>query len=319
MPADTFDNVHGQFPIGFQIWHTGNPEEFNEIYADVYDSKSELLGKKLVTAYKDCRYIIEWLRLYYDKQNEHLAYIRFLGTDFQNNNGVFITLTPSDNDIKQVKGTWITRTNVNQMFVYFAVRLCIEQTWLNDRDQFLFPISEWKEDPEFQSNCLVFTLFHGQNRVSCQYGINHFIPFTELEVNARDNFSSHFMSDYILGRLSEDSIKPQIQDLFMAAEPLVSSDINPLVFSLEAQDVMDAGRELWRYYHQQENSNPDASFYDIRLHFQGTKVSKLGKVQMNSESPDAKYTALLSDLRKKQKVLASKIEAKVYEYGFLKK
>ena len=319
VPADTFDNVHGQFPIGFQIWHTGNPEEFNEIYADVYDSKSELLGKKLVTAYKDCRYIIEWLRLYYDKQNEHLAYIRFLGTDFQNNNGVFITLTPSDNDIKQVKGTWITRTNVNQMFVYFAVRLCIEQTWLNDRDQFLFPISEWKEDPEFQSNCLVFTLFHGQNRVSCQYGINHFIPFTELEVNARDNFSSHFMSDYILGRLSEDSIKPQIQDLFMAAEPLVSSDINPLVFSLEAQDVMDAGRELWRYYHQQENSNPDASFYDIRLHFQGTKVSKLGKVQMNSESPDAKYTALLSDLRKKQKVLASKIEAKVYEYGFLKK
>ncbi len=320
VPADTFDNVNGQFPIGFQIWHTGNPEEFTEIYADVYDSKSELLGKKLVSAYKGNRYIVDWLRQYYDKQNEHLAYIRFLGTDFQNNNGVFITLAPSDNDLKQVKGTWITRINFIQMFVYLSVRLCMEQNWLNDRDQFLFPNDEWKEDTEFQSNCLAFALFHSQNRVSCQHGINHFIPFTEMDVNAKDSFSSHFMSDYICGSLSKDSTKPQKQDLFMAAESLILPGYNiPLVFSIEAQNVMDSGRELWRYYHQQEDSIPDASFYDIRLYFQGTKVSKSGKVQMNPISTDPRYNELLTDLKKKQKILASKIEAKVYEYGFLKK
>ena len=303
VPADTFDNVNGQFPIGFQIWHTGNPEEFTEIYADVYDSKSELLGKKLVSAYKGNRYIVDWLRQYYDKQNEHLAYIRFLGTDFQNNNGVFIT-----------------RINFIQMFVYLSVRLCMEQNWLNDRDQFLFPNDEWKEDTEFQSNCLAFALFHSQNRVSCQHGINHFIPFTEMDVNAKDSFSSHFMSDYICGSLSKDSTKPQKQDLFMAAESLILPGYNiPLVFSIEAQNVMDSGRELWRYYHQQEDSIPDASFYDIRLYFQGTKVSKSGKVQMNPISTDPRYNELLTDLKKKQKILASKIEAKVYEYGFLKK
>ena len=82
---------------------------------------------------------------------------------------------------------------------------------------------------------------------------------------------------------------------------------------------MNAGRELWRYYHQQDNSIPDASFYDIRLYFQGTKVSKSGKTQMNSDSNDTKYIELLGDLKKKQKVLASKIEVKVYEYGFLRK
>ena len=93
---------------------------------------------------------------------------------------------------------------------------------------------------------------------------------------------------------------------------------SPLVFSPEAQAVMDAGKELWRYYHKQPNANPNASFYDIRLYFQGTKTNKSGKVQMNTESQDATYTELITDLRQKLKNLAKRIEPKVYEYGFLK-
>ncbi len=318
VPADTFDNVKGQFPVGFQIWHTDCPEEFTEIYADVYSAKGELLGKKLVTAYKGSRYIIEWLRQYYDKKNERLAYLRFLGTDFQHSKDVFITLHPYKTDLEQVKGNWVTANNIIPMFVYYAVRHCIEATWLNDRDQFLFPNNGWKEDKEFQGDCLAFTLFHGQNRISCQHGTNHFIPFTELEVNARDNFSSHFMSDFIMGRLDEGSTKPVMQDLFMAAEPL-SGYNEPITFSPEARVVMDAGRELWRYYHSQEKAVPNASFYDIRLYFQGTKTTQIGKTQMNPDSSDAHYTALIATLRQEQKHLASRIAAKVYDYGFLKK
>lgn len=84
---------------------------------------------------------------------------------------------------------------------------------------------------------------------------------------------------------------------------------------------MDAGRELWCYYHQQPiaKERPNASFYDIRLYFQGTKTTKSGKQQMNTESNDPTYTALIADLRQKQKELAKQIEEKVYEYGFLKK
>ncbi len=318
VPANTFDNVNGQFPIGFQIWYTGTEEYFEQTTADIYDAKGNLMGKKSLYSYDDDLLIINWLRQYYNKEEEHYAYLRYLGTDFQNNKGVFITLSPSDNDLKQVKGTWITQNNIIPMCVYFAVRLCIEATWLNDRDQFLFPNDGWKEDREFQSDCLAFTLFHGQNRISCQHGRNHFIPFTELEVNARDNFSSHFMSDFIMGRLDEGSTKPVMQDLFMAAEPLPGYN-EPITFSPEAQAVMDAGRELWRYYHRQENAVPDASFYDIRLHFQGTKTTKSGKEQMNPDSKDANYTVLIATLRQKQKCLASKIATKVFEYGFLKK
>lgn len=80
---------------------------------------------------------------------------------------------------------------------------------------------------------------------------------------------------------------------------------------------MDAGLELWRYYHQQENVNPNASFYDIRLHFQGTKLTKSGKEQMNPDSTDEHYTQLITELRRHLRLLATKIESKVYEYGFL--
>ncbi|MDY6439039.1 MAG: hypothetical protein SPK85_08010 [Prevotella sp.] len=323
VPANTFDNVNGNFPIAFQIWQTGTEEYFQEIEADVYDAKGEYLGKKSIHSYDNDYFIIEWLRNYYDKTGEHYAYIRYLGTDFQNNNGVFITLHPSVNDLKQVKGTWITPKNVIPTCIYFSVRLCIEATWLNDRDQFLYPNEGWEKDMEFQTNCLVYALFHGQNRISCEHGVNHWIPFTEAEVNAQEKFESHFMSDYLRGKHIPSKVPSCAEgELFADRQtPTNTPEPQKLQFSPEAQAVMDAGRELWSYYHQQPiaKERPNASFYDIRLYFQGTKTTKSGKVQMNTESKDATYTSLITNLRQKQKELAKIIEPKVYEYGFLKK
>ena len=336
VPASTFDNVKGDFPIGFQIWHTGTEEYFKQAEADVYDTKGEYIGKKNLYSYDEDLFIINWLRQYYNKKEKHYAYLRYLGTDFQNNKGVFITLKPSDNDLKQVKGNWITPNNIIPMLIYFAVRLCIEADWLNDRDQFLYPNSDWQTDTEFQADCLVYTLFHGQNRISSEHGTNHWIPFTEDEVNAKEKFESHFISDFIHGRIKKtvrteeeqkefekNSKNYHVADVF--EEPTTTTTLldgtTPLNLSNQAKAVMDAGRELWRYYHQQPiaKDKPNASFYDIRFYFQGMKTTKNGKQQMNTESNDPKYTALINDLRQKQKELAKQIETKVYKYGFLKK
>lgn len=46
---------------------------------------------------------------------------------------------------------------------------------------------------------------------------------------------------------------------------------------------------------------------------------KSGKVQMNTESTDQRYTEFVKTLRERLKTLAAKIEPKVYEYGFLKR
>ena len=195
-----------------------------------------------------------------------------------------------------------------------VLRKVISPTWYNDRDQYIHPNNKWSEDIIFQSDCLVYALY--VNTISSQYGINHWIPFTEEEVGAQECFKSHFMNDYISGR--HHIVHNNNTDLFSFEEENPRSDL-VIQFSTEATAVMDAGRELWRYYHVQPNANPNASLYDIKMHFQGTKTLKSGKVQMNSNSDDTHYTELIGNLRLSLKLLAARIEPKVYEYGFLKR
>jgi len=47
--------------------------------------------------------------------------------------------------------------------------------------------------------------------------------------------------------------------------------------------------------------------------------TKNDKGRMNPDSSDDRYTELLKNLRQQLKVLAKKIEPKVYEYEFLKR
>ena len=306
IPANTFDNVNGDFPIGFHIWQTSTKDAFTHILADVYDRNGNLISKKGLYAPIKNRLLMDWLKTQHDKTSGRIAYLRMLGSDMQNNNGVFLTTTPSDSDLKQRKTCNVTSNNIASICVYFTIRHCIEATWLNDRDQFLFPNNDWETDKEFQTDCLVYTLFHGQNRISVKGGTNHWIPFTEQEVDAKEKFTSHFMTDYIQGKIKSNA--PEQTDIWEQTQ-----ERQPLRFSPEAQAVMDAGRELWHYYHAQPDANPDASLYDIRLYFQGTNA----KGKMNADSDDERYMELIVALRQQLKRLAKKIEPKVYEYGFL--
>ena len=268
------------------------------------------------------------------KAHTHESYLppRYLGAfdednpknDFQHQSQVFFI--NKKEQLPTPRGWWITQNNLIPMCIFVSVRKVIEATWLNDRDQFLYPNDGWKNDREFQNNCLVFTLFSNSNNIQSQHGTNHWIPFSEEEVGAQDNFESHFMHDFIMGKAKTK--KPQqdaaVQNLFAGQDDQTTdrscfTPTEPLKFSQEAQTVLNAGRELWRYYHKQAGANPNASYYDIKMHFQGTKTTKSGKVQMNSTSEDATYNALLADLRQSMKLLAAHIEPKVYDYGFLKK
>jgi hypothetical protein len=216
---------------------------------------------------------------------------------------IFVDNEEKENWKKGGRRTRISAENLIHASIYFSVRHCIKATWLNDRDQFLFPNDDWKNDKKIQNDCFTFTLF--SNNIKSKYGTNHWIPFTEQEVDAIEKFESNFMNDFINGKIKNQSNN----DLF---EPQTNGP--PLVFSPEATDVMNAGRELWRYFHKQPNCNVNASLYDIREHFQGR--NEAGK--MNNKSSDETYMQLISDLRLKLKKLAEKIEPKVYEYEFLK-
>lgn len=306
VPANSFDNVKGHFPIGFFIWDLNNKNYIKTIKSDVYDTHS-FTGEKVIHTYEKGRFIIDWLRNYYDKKGVNIGYLRVNGPDIQNNLGVFLTNLPSENDFKKHFIYNITNKNLFPMAVYFAVRHSIEPTWLNDRDQYSYPFIDFENDTEFRNNCLVYTLFQGQNKISSKSGTNHWIPFTEYEVASREKFESNFMTDFIAGKIKHDVVS----DLFNTAN---NERTTALEFSSEAKALFDAGRKLWRYYHEQPGCNVNASLYDIREHFQGR--DEAGK--MNNTSDDETYMSLIRELRDCTRFLAKKIEPKVYEYGFLK-
>lgn len=296
VPWNTFDNVSWQFPIGFFIWNWEKGESFKNIQADVFDKNWEYIWIKNIATDNDKKRINERAKKYSQEniiwKNDVLLLwnIHSNWNDFQHQWDCFI-------DNTWIKKTfwwlhlWINNYNFVVCCILLSVRICIEATRLNDRDQFLRPKDERENDIEFQNDCLAFTLFHWQNRItSRETWVNHRIPFTENEVNAREKFASHFMTDFLKGR----------------------------EFSPEAKDVFDAWKKLWTYYHE-NCSNSDylanASLYEIREYFQWRN----DKWIMNNKSDDEKYMELIWNLREKLKILWDKIAEKVYEYEFLKR
>jgi hypothetical protein len=308
-PATTHDNCSGEYPICLFIWDLAVKNDFPEkVPCDVFNENEEYEGVKTFYSYHGKKYIIDWLRESYDKKDS-IGFLRINGNDFQHQDGINILSIPTERDAKKHMTPTITQNNLTQFCIYFSARLCISATWLNDRDQFLYPNDGWKTDKEFQNDCLIYALFHGQNKIKSREGVNHWIPFTEAEVNCKKRFESRFMSDFISGKTTP----PPDSDAAASLDGKNPQKQSPLKFSSEASAVFDAGRELWKYYHNQSNANANASFYEIREHFQGRKANG----NMNTKSADSKYNELIGALRDIMKILAKKIEPKVYEYGFL--
>jgi hypothetical protein len=285
--ADTFDNVSGKFPIGFTVWNLDGKRFPEFIEVDVVEEGRLEKGYKKKFWDDFNRSINHWIKKFNYGAERNLGLMIMDAPDFQKLHQPFLTL---------VKGTRhsafysFTAKNIMEGCIYFAARLCVEPTWLNDRDQFYYPDNNWTEDTEFHANCLVFTLFHAQNRISSNDGANHWIPFTPEQVDAKEKFESNFMSDFLKDK----------------------------TLSAEAQSVYNAGLDLWKYYHAKIKNNHtasvNASFYDIRLYFQGRN----DKGTMNSKSADETYNRLLETLKGALKALTLKIQPKVYQYGFLK-
>jgi len=303
VPADTFDNVKGDFPIGFFVWDTSKNEIFEKTTADVYDKKGNFIGTKGITNYDNSKYISNWLEVNSKNiSNKYIGHLASVGNDFQNQRMIFVDNEEKENWKKGGRHTRISAENLICASIYFAVRKVIPATWLNDRDQFLFPLENWKTDTEFQNDCLTYTIFN--TNVQSRFGINHWIPFKENEVNAKEKFASNFMTDYINGKLKTNNSTNLFDNK--------TAEDKPLQFSNEAKSVFNAGRELWLYYNSYNATIPNASLYDIREFFQGRNEQG----RMNAKSDDKKYTELIGELRNNLNLLADKRNQKCTNMNF---
>jgi hypothetical protein len=118
--------------------------------------------------------------------------------------------------------------------------------------------------------------------------VNHFIPYTEKEVNAPDRFESDFMVQYMRGKK----------------------------FSKEVNVVLAEGKKLWQAYFAHTDvhtvreelklNRPDVGWYQIRKALQARNES--------GDFPPVSFKAFESAY----KSLTEKLQPMVYELGFLK-
>ncbi|EAH9986814.1 hypothetical protein E0F82_01750 [Campylobacter upsaliensis] len=332
-PAYTFDNVKGNFPIGFLVWDLAQSQIIKSITLDIFNDSGAGLGKKKYYTKNNKTMLSNFGKKTIENNELLLGHFTAKGNDFQNQNGVFIENIERQRAKSGGVHIIITPYNLMQISISYSVRHCIKATWINDRDQFLAPNKKWEKDTEFQNDCLIFMLFHAQNRITAKEGINHFIPFSEKDLNAAEAFESHFMLEFIQGKIKqEQSLRGggEAKQTKKAVQPSLSPEFNetqnssfiptkPLIFSDEAKEVLQAAKELFKHYHEQakdkENYNPNTALYDIKAHFQG--FNDKGKMNSPQKADDEYYKQKLGELNYTLKNLAKKIEVKVYEYEFL--
>ncbi len=318
-PAFSFDNVQGKFPIGFLVWNTGIKQKIKKVKVDVFDEKNQRQKKKnFYNLNGHAKSINQWIKEFDNKKISNiLGFMENPTPDFQNCKYLCIL---NKHGTRHNNYYAFNPENLLIGCVYFAVRQALRANWLNDRDQFLYPNKKFKKDKEFHYDSFIFALFHNQNRISQKESVNHFIPFSEKELNVQQSFESHFLIDFMAGKIKpdNDNFLKQNEEYFIPQEPMV--------FSSEAQNVLMAAKAIYIYYHQvaskkttalaiNENAKylENAALYDIKEFFQGRNE----KGRMNPKSADLKYTELLNNLKNAQKILAQKIEPKIYEYEFL--
>ena len=318
--SKSFEGLKGNFPIGFLIWKTnqnsGKNIEIDEINTEVLDKDARSIGEKIFYNLSNDSYLNVWLsrpkpnnveviplkntispytaKKYLNKWSDSaIGYCWCQNNDLQHTSQQTALFSSVWGD---GHGFYINSENLWKAAIIFSVRRLIKPTWINDRDQFLQPAEELTE--EFKTDCLVWMLFNGSNLTASANDlewndkkwsiVNHFIPFTEEEVNAPDRFESDFMVQYMSDK----------------------------TFSAEAKAVLEEGKILWKAYFDHTDvrsvrdelklNRPDVGWYQIRKTLQARNSS--------GDFPPVSF----KNFEAAYKSLSEKLQPMVYELGFLK-
>ncbi len=320
--SKSFDGIKGRFPISFLVWKIDMKSIYKspirEITVEVLNKSAIPIGEKTFYNMPNDKLLTNWIER--PKTNRHevipLKNAIVPATATKDLRGIYWSdgalgyMLSGGNDVQHAgiqtvifssgygsgRGYYINPNNLSQIAVVFSMRRMVKATWLNDRDQFLQPTEPLTE--EFKSDCLVWMLFNGSNLTASADDlewnnkkwsiVNHFIPFTEEEVNAPERFESDFMVNYLCG----------------------------LELSPEAVSVLDAGRTLWRAFFDYTDTRsvreelklnrPDVGWYQIRKAIQARNAS--------GDYPPVSFKIFEEAYRS----LTEKLRPMVYELGFLK-
>ncbi|MBK9730347.1 MAG: hypothetical protein IPO83_03505 [Chitinophagaceae bacterium] len=317
-----FDGLTGKFPIGFLIWQSNQKaavkSSITEISVEVLNKSANAIGDKSFFNIPINQFLSEWIIRPKANKVEVIplknavtpatATKDLRGTKWVD--GAIGCMDCAGNDLQHAEqhtviyssgygsagGFFVTDKNLWQSAILFSVRRLVIPTWLNDRDQFLQPSKPLSE--EFKNDCLVWMLFNRQQRTASANDlewngkkwsiVNHFIPYTEEEVNAPDRFESDFMVQYL-------------KDKELSSEALL---------------VLAEGKKLWQAYfaqtdtrtvrHELKLNRADVGWYQVRKALQARNASS-DFAPVSFKSFEEAYRSL-----------TEKLQPMVYELGFLK-
>ena len=348
--SKAFDGIKGDFPIGFLVWQTGRTGTFPvSISCEVLDRFGNAIGEKTFYNIPNERLLTNWIERPKPNATPCVPLTNAIeppkaarrdqrGTKWSD--GAIGYMCTGTNDVAHTNyvfllssgasmghGVYITPENLERAACLFTVEHLVQDTWQNHNDQFLIPDKGLTE--EFKLDCLIYMLFHGKNLTASADGlewngrkwsiVNHFIPFTEEEVNAPDRFESDFMVRYLenvkLCKCENMEASNTQLDVGCFHNSTISHFHNR---SSEASAVLAAGREIWCTYFDRFSSfdysirekfklnRPDVGWYQIRQ-----------ALKAYGESAEGRPTDF-SKFESAYRALADKLRPKVYEYGFLK-
>ncbi|MEM7242146.1 MAG: hypothetical protein AAF429_08170 [Pseudomonadota bacterium] len=309
-----FDGLRGNFPIGFLIWDTSKRSAINEVGVVALDRDGTIVSEKSFINIENSRLLATWVpRPATNKSpavplkgailpatakadvrgtrwsDDAIGWFNCAGNDLQQAAKLTMMLSSG---FGSGRGYFVNSENLWKAAIVFSVRRLIKPTWLNDRDQFLQPSQPLSDD--FKSDCLVWMLFNGSNFTAGADGLrwndqdwsitNHFVPFTEAEVGAKARFESDFMVQYIAD----------------------------MIFSPEAQAVLDEGRKLFQRFHATSFPNKIRQEFKLgRADVGWYQVRRALEVFSETEFTD------FDEFKAAYANLTTKLRPQVFELGFL--
>lgn len=318
--SKAFDGLSGNFPIGFLVWKTQSRALAfpAQIAVDVMNRNAQAIGEKVFHNIPRERFLNSWIDRPRANSVDALPLKNAIapttstkdvrGTKWAD--GAIGSMLCDSNDLQGAgQGTallssgfcsagafFVTANNLWQSAIVFSVRRLIKPTWLNDRDQFLQPTEPLTD--EFKTDCLMWMLFNGSNLTASANGlvwnnkkwsiVNHFIPYTEEEVDAPDRFESDFMVQY----LADKTLSP------------------------EATAVLDAGRVLWKTYFTHTDARTVRETYKLNRADVGWYQIRNALAERNKSGDTAPIN--FSPLEDAYAALTDKLRPQVYSLGFLR-
>ncbi len=311
------------FAVSFAIWDMNTKQSlYNQsIVLDILDKNAKEIGKKKIVLVDKAYFLNNWIER---KRATNIfpplssaIKVKTTGNDIRDrvSEGFIGSLMCCGNDIIKQGFTAIlsapqacagalsiTEDIFERAMIVHAVRRIIKCSWLNSCDQFLIPSKAINQITI--TDFIVWSLFSNSNQSSSikdvfykgnTYQIkNHFFPFSLSDIR-----SWNVSEVYILESIKHDS-----------EERLVYKYLENRSLSTEAQNVLKAAKELYKYFFENIDKidrqkfkidNWDSGYWQIRKAIADKKLNM----------------AILKEIKNHHKELSKKLTNVIYELGFL--